>query len=94
MNIEEINRQELVKQLNSILDEMEAPLGKIIHLIMNYADSHDRIDLYGIDGGETERRLDGLGSTNGWVIDRLMHRTYNERGSVTRKINKAQGYNL
>ena len=94
MEIEEMSREELVKELNSILDEMEAPLGKIRHLIMHYADSHDRVDLYAIDGGETERRLDGLGYINGWVIDRLMHRTYKDRGSVTHRIKKAQGYGV
>lgn len=94
MKIEEMGREELVKELNSILDEMEAPLGKIRHLIMHYADSHDRIDLYGIDGGETERRLDGLGYINGWVIDRLMHRTPKSKGSVVHRIKKAQGYGV
>ncbi len=89
-----MDREELVKQLNSILDEMEAPLDKIRNLIIDYADSHDKIYLYAIDGGQTERRLDDLGYINGWVIDRLMHRTYQDRGSVTYRIKKAQGYNV
>ncbi len=94
MDIENMNREELVKELNSIFDEMEAPLDKIRNLIIAYADSHNKIDLYAIDGGQTERRLDGLGYINGWVIDRLMHRTYKDRGSVTYRIKKAQGYNV
>jgi len=89
-----MEKQELVSQLNSILDEMEAPLDKIRSLIINYADNHDKVDLYDIDGGHTERRLDDLGYINGWVIDRLMHKTYLDRGSVTKKIKKAQGYNI
>ena len=89
-----MDREELVKQLNSILDEMETPLNKIRNLIIDYADSHDKIDLYAIDGGQTERRLDGLGYINGWVVDRLMHRTPKSRGSLVHKIKKAQGYNV
>ena len=89
-----MDKEELVKQLNSILDEMEVPLGKIRSLIMHYADSHDKVDLYYIDGGETERRLDVLGYLNGWVVDRLMHRTPKSRGSLVHKIKRAQGYNV
>lgn len=89
-----MNSEELVKQLNSILDEIESPLDKIRNLIIAYADSHDKIDLFGIDGGVTERRLDNLGYINGWVIDRLMHRTSKDRGSVTHRVEKAQGYNV
>lgn len=89
-----MEKEELIKELNSVLDEMEAPLEKIRKLIISYADNHDKIDLYAIDGGRTESRLDGLGYINGWVIDRLMHKTYKDRGSLTRKIKKAQGYNV
>ena len=82
------------EELGNILNEMEEQKNKLRTLVINYADNHDKLDLYDIDGGVLERKLDELGFINGWVIDRLMHRTENSRGSVTNKIRKAQGYNV
>lgn len=84
---------EFLKQLNAILDEMEEPKAKLRELVISYAETHDKLDLVDLDGGNTDRRLDGLGFINGWVIDRLMHKTDKSRESLTRKIRKAQGYN-
>lgn len=85
---------ELKHEINSILNEIEEPIKRLKELVINYADTHDKLDLYNIDGGELERRIDGLGWLNGWIIDRLNHRNQDSNLSRTRKIRKAQGYNL
>lgn len=86
-------QKELLKNMNSILIEIGDSMNKLMLLVMDYADNNEPLDLYELDGGETERKLDRLGFTNGWVVDRLMHRTMKSKGSICRKIRKAQGYN-
>lgn len=86
--------QEKLKQLmEQSLDSIELAMAQLKTVVIEYADHNEPLDLYGLDGGELERKLDGLGFTNGWVIDRLAHRTEKSRGSVLRKIRIAQGYN-
>ena len=87
--------QEKLKQLmEQSLDNIEMAMAQLKTVVIEYADHNEPLDLYALDGGELERKLDGLGFTNGWVIDRLLHRTSESRGSLVTKIRKAQGYNV
>ena len=89
-----MTKEELKEELSQKLYDVEVAMEKLKSVVIDYADHNEPIDLYYLDGGVLERRLDGLGYTNGWVIDRLAHKTYQDRGSVTRKIKRAQGYNV
>lgn len=84
---------DLETQLVSVLDEIDVSMNKLKKTVIDYADNNEPLDLYALNGGEVERKLDGLGVTNGWVIDRLLHVNPNSPRSKSRKIRKAQGYN-
>lgn len=88
-----MTEKELTKAIKENLNQMAYYMQLIHKATIQYADSHEALDLFDVDGGETVRLLDGLGFLNGWVIDRLMHRTDKSKGSLVRKIRKAQGYN-
>lgn len=84
---------DLETQLVSVLNEIDVSMNKLKKIVIDYADNNEPLDLYALNGGEVERKLDGLGFTNGWVIDRLLHVNPNSPRSKSRKIRKAQGYN-
>ena len=88
-----MTKERLQKLMEQSLDSLEMAMAQLKTVVIEYADHNEPLDLYALDGGELERKLDGLGFTNGWVIDRLAHRTEKSRGSVLRKIRIAQGYN-
>ena len=88
-----MNGTELTQGLCSILDKMEVLKNEMIKIITDYAEKNEPLDLYDLDGGETMRKLDGLGFLNGWAVDRLLHRTVRNGKSLLGKIRKAQGYN-
>ena len=70
-----MTQEKLKERLEHRLDLLEESMQALKELVITYADNNEPLDLYALDGGELERRLDGLGFTNGWVIDRLAHRT-------------------
>lgn len=88
-----MTQQELKQLMEQKVDTLDTVMAELKSIVIEYADHNEPLDLYALDGGELERKLDGLGFTNGWVIDRLAHRIEKSRGSVLRKIRIAQGYN-
>ncbi len=89
-----MTKRELADKLADKLDTLEIAMADLRSVVIEYADHNEPIDLYDLDGGKLERQLDNLGWTNGWVMDRLAHRTDKSRGSLVAKIRKAQGYNV
>lgn len=89
-----MTKQELTDKLADKLDALELAMADLRSVVIEYADHNEPLDLYDLDGGKTERTLDNLGWTNGYVVDRLAHRTSKSRGSLVAKIRKAQGYNV
>ena len=89
-----MTKDELYRTLSERLIRVENEMRFLKDAVIEYADNNEPLDIYALDGGELERKLDGLGFTNGWVIDRLKHINPNSNKSLTRKIRKAQGYNI
>ena len=84
----------LYKYLEKHLTKIENEMHFLRVAIIDYADNNEPLDLYDIDGGRLERKIDILGYMNGWIVDRLKHTNPNSNRGLTHKIRKAQGYNV
>ena len=96
MTKEEKFLKELGKIMDKFYEEIHAPL---VNLVNEYKENEDTRDLYYFTYQENFKKLDDMALLTAWVTDRLDNRvacvsnkTY--RGSLTKKIRKALGYNL
>jgi len=83
----------LYRVISEQLEKAEKELQILKEAVIAYSDNHEPLSLYSIDGGELERKIDGLVFVNSWIIDRLGHVNPNSKKSYTHKIRKALGYN-
>ncbi len=98
--VDNSKEEKFLKELGEIMDkfykEIHTPL---VNLVNEYKENEDTRDLYYFTYQGNFKKLDDMALLTAWVTDRIDDRkafpeskTY--RGSLTKKIRKALGYNL